>query len=51
MFQDQRLAVVVPCHNEQVLIRKVFETMPDSVDRIFIVDDQSTDQTAVVVKE
>ncbi|MBK1632330.1 ribonuclease BN [Thiohalocapsa halophila] len=51
MFLDRSLAVVVPCHNEQVLIRKVIETMPETVDRIFVVDDQSTDNTATVVQE
>ena len=51
MFEEQTLAVVVPCHNEQNLIRKVIETMPGGVDRIFVVDDQSTDDTAAVVQE
>jgi glycosyltransferase involved in cell wall biosynthesis len=51
MLFNQRLAVVVPCYNEQVLIRRVIETMPDSVDRIFVVDDKSTDDTARVVQE
>ncbi len=51
MFLDQRLAVVVPCYNEQELIRRVIETMPDNVDRIFVVDDNSTDNTANVVQE
>jgi glycosyltransferase involved in cell wall biosynthesis len=51
MFNDSRLAVVVPCFNEQVLIRRVIETMPDTVDRIFVVDDKSTDSTASVVQQ
>jgi glycosyltransferase involved in cell wall biosynthesis len=51
MLFHQRLAVVVPCYNEQVLIRRVIETMPASVDRIFVVDDKSSDHTAGVVQE
>ncbi|WP_058558222.1 glycosyltransferase [Thiohalocapsa sp. ML1] len=51
MFFDQRPAVVVPCYNEQVLIRRVIETMPASGDRIFVVDDKSSDVTAGVVQE
>lgn len=51
MFEDRTVAVVVPCYNEQSLIRKVIETMPDSVDQIFVVDDQSTDETAAVAQE
>jgi glycosyltransferase involved in cell wall biosynthesis len=51
MLVDQRLAVVVPCYNEQTLIRRVIETMPGTVDRIFVVDDKSTDDTASIVQE
>jgi len=51
MLFEQRIAVVVPCHNEQMLIRTVIETMPASIDRIFVVDDESTDSTASVVQE
>jgi hypothetical protein len=40
MLFDQRLAVVVPCYNEQVLIRRVIKAMPASVDRIFVVDEK-----------
>jgi glycosyltransferase involved in cell wall biosynthesis len=39
------IAVVVPAHNEEVLISKVISTMPDFVDHIVIVDDASTDGT------
>jgi hypothetical protein len=51
MYLDHRIAVVVPCWNEHVLIRRVIETMPDTVDRMFVIDDQSTDDTANVVQE
>ena len=51
MFENRRVAVVVPCHNEGLLIRKVLETMPACVDRVFVVDDCSPDNTAEVVEE
>ena len=51
MFRERSLAVVVPCYNEQELIQKVIGTMPDTVDRIFVVDDNSIDATAAVVQE
>ncbi len=51
MYRDRTVAVVVPCHNEQLLIRRVIETMPAYVDKIVIVNDKSTDNTAVVVRE
>ena len=51
MYQNQTVGVVVPCHNEQLLITRVIDTMPDFVDRIYIVDDVSSDTTVQVVKE
>ena len=51
MYLDQRIAVIVPCYNEEVLIRKVIETMPPLVDRVIVVDDRSNDQTAAIVEE
>ena len=41
---------MVPAHNEQRLILKVLQTMPDWVDRVFVVDDASTDQTSEIVR-
>ena len=49
MYKGKRIAVVVPCYNEQSLIGRVIETMPAEVDRIYVVDDASTDDTARVV--
>jgi glycosyltransferase involved in cell wall biosynthesis len=51
MYRDKKIAVVVPAHNEELLIGKVITTMPEFVDRIIVVDDCSTDQTAAIVKE
>lgn len=45
MHRGYKVGVVVPAFNEEALIGKVIETMPDYVDRIFIVDDCSTDAT------
>jgi len=46
MYNDKTVCVVVPAYNEEKLIGRVIETMPDYIDRIVIVDDQSTDKTA-----
>lgn len=51
MYKDHSVAVVVPAHNEETQIGKVIETMPEYVDHIVIVDDQSPDRTSEVVKE
>jgi glycosyltransferase involved in cell wall biosynthesis len=46
MYKDCHITVVVPAHNEERLIGKTITTMPDFVDRIIVVDDKSTDETA-----
>ncbi|MGI9336719.1 MAG: glycosyltransferase family 2 protein [Gammaproteobacteria bacterium] len=51
VIENARVAVVVPCYNEERLIRRVIETMPEYVDSIFVVDDCSTDRTVQVVME
>ncbi|MBN2248046.1 MAG: glycosyltransferase family 2 protein [Coriobacteriia bacterium] len=49
MYRDMSVGVVVPCHNEARLIGSVIDTMPDYVDRIIVVDDVSSDDTAAIV--
>ena len=51
MYKDHSVAVVVPAHNEETQIGKVIETMPEYIDHIVIVDDESPDRTSEVVKE
>ncbi len=51
MFNNAMIAVVVPCHNEEKLISTVINTIPEYVDRIYIVDDLSTDNTVAVVRD
>ena len=50
MYRDRTVAVVVPAYNEEVLIARVIETMPDYVDRIVVVDDCSRDGTVETVR-
>ncbi|NIS84034.1 MAG: glycosyltransferase, partial [Nitrospinaceae bacterium] len=50
MFSKKSVAVVVPAHNEEKLILRVLETMPDWVDQILVVDDCSHDGTAEKVQ-
>jgi len=51
MYRDHTIAVVVPAYNEQVLISRVIETIPDYVDRIVVVDDASEDGTVEAVRD
>jgi glycosyltransferase involved in cell wall biosynthesis len=45
VLKDKRIGVVVPAYNEEKLIGRVIETMPEFVDRIYVVDDCSRDAT------
>jgi len=45
MYRDKRIAVVVPCYNEERHVAEVIATMPDFVDYVLVVDDKSTDGT------
>lgn len=51
MFKDKTVSVVVPAHNEEKLILRVLETMPDWVDQVIVVDDSSTDATSRKVED
>ncbi len=50
MINGKNICVVVPAYNEESQISMVIEQMPEFVDRIVIVNDNSTDKTAEVVK-
>lgn len=45
MYDGQTVGVVVPAHNEAGHVGRVIETMPAYVDRIYAVDDASSDGT------
>lgn len=49
MLQGKAVAVVVPAYNEEKQISMVIETMPEFVDRIIVVNDNSTDSTEEIV--
>ena len=46
MFENAKVAVVVPAYNEVDRIEAVVTTLPDWVDQVVVVDDGSVDDTA-----
>ncbi|MEO8358547.1 MAG: glycosyltransferase family 2 protein [Vicinamibacteria bacterium] len=46
MYQEHLVSVVIPAHNEELLIERVVGGLPEFVDHIIVVDDFSTDKTA-----
>lgn len=50
MYKGKSIGVVIPAYNEETQIEMVLDSMPDYVDQIIIVDDNSTDKTIEVIK-
>ena len=51
MYLQKAIAVVVPAYNEKKLIGETLTSMPGLVDKIIVVDDGSSDNTASIVAE
>ena len=51
MYRNKRVSLVIPAHNEERLIGATLDGVPPLIDRVFVVDDGSADQTAEVVRQ
>jgi glycosyltransferase involved in cell wall biosynthesis len=49
IFDKYKIGVVVPAYNEEKLVRTTIEGIPNYVDRIYVINDASTDSTAGVL--
>ncbi|MBW1711978.1 MAG: glycosyltransferase family 2 protein [Deltaproteobacteria bacterium] len=51
MYRDKKVALVIPAYNEEGLIGSTLDKVPDLIDKIYVVDDRSTDRTAELVRQ
>ncbi len=51
MYQGRRITVVIPCLNEEEGIGMVLARIPEFVDEVLVVDNGSTDSTALIARQ
>lgn len=51
MYRNFLIGVVVPAFNEKKLIQDTLVSIPDFVDKVYAVDDGSTDETCAVIEK
>ena len=50
MYRETTISVVIPCYNEEEGIALVIPSLPESVDEVIVVDNNSNDRTAEVAR-
>jgi glycosyltransferase involved in cell wall biosynthesis len=51
MYRDHKIALVIPAQNKELLLPATLEGVPELVDKVFVVDDVSSDNTSQVIKD
>src|SRR5947208_3636110 len=51
MYKNLRITAVIPCLNEEIGISEVLREVPLFVDEVIVVDNGSTDRTAVIARD
>lgn len=49
LFKAYKIGVVVPAYNEENLIQDTIDSIPDYVDKIYVINDASRDRTAEII--
>jgi len=47
VYKGKKIALVIPAHNEERLMGATLDGVPETIDRVYVVDDASQDQTRV----
>jgi len=50
-YRERTIGVVVPAFNEELLIGDTLRSIPDYVDKVYVIDDCSMDKTAEIVRD
>ncbi len=51
LYRNQKISLVIPCYNEEEGLPVVLKEVPDLVDEIIVVDNNSTDQTGNIARD
>lgn len=51
MYKNNKITVVIPAYNEQLLLKKTIDSVPEFVDKIVVIDDKSTDNTKQILQQ
>ncbi len=50
MYMNKKISVVIPAYNEEALINDTIASVPGCVDKIYVVNDCSSDRTAEIIQ-
>ncbi|MFO7914280.1 MAG: glycosyltransferase family 2 protein [Candidatus Krumholzibacteriales bacterium] len=51
MYREKSVSVVIPCYNEEEGVAVVIRSLPEFIDEVMVVDNNSTDRTAEVAEK
>ncbi|NTW21691.1 MAG: glycosyltransferase, partial [Nostocales cyanobacterium W4_Combined_metabat2_030] len=49
MYRNKRISLVIPAYNEEKVIGRTLQNIPELIDRIYVVDDCSPDKQNNVI--